>query len=114
MKWAVAQGFRQDNPAGEAISAVLPRQNGKGKRHHRALPHGEVAGAIAAVCASGSGAAVKLAFEFLILTAARSGEVRHMTWSEVDMDAAIWTVPAERMKAGANTVSHCVHGRWRC
>ena len=100
MKWAVAQGFRQDNPAGEAISAVLPRQNGIGKRHHPALPHGEVAGAIAAVCASGSGRAVKLAFEFLILTAARSGEVRHMTWSEVDMDAAIWTVPAERMKAG--------------
>ena len=100
MKWAVAQGFRQDNPAGEAISAVLPRQNGIGKRHHPALPHGEVAGAIAAVCASGSGTAVKLAFEFLILTAARSGEIRHMTWSEVDMDAAIWTVPAERTKAG--------------
>ena len=100
MKWAVAQGFRQDNPAGEAISAVLPRQNGIGKRHHPALPHGEVAGAIAAVCASGSGAAVKLAFEFLILTAGRSGEIRHMTWSEVDMDAAIWTVPAERTKAG--------------
>ena len=56
--------------------------------------------AIEAVRASGSGAAVKLAFEFLILTAARSGEVRHMMWSEVDLDTAIWTIPADRMKAG--------------
>ena len=100
MKWAVAKGFRQDNPCGETIGAVLPKQNGKGERHHPALPHGEVGGAIEAVRASGTGAVVKLAFEFLILTAARSGEIRHMTWSEVDMDAAIWTVPDERMKAG--------------
>ena len=100
MKWAVAQGFRQDNPAGDAIGAALPKQNGKAKRHHRALPHGEVASAIEAVRASGSGAVVKLAFELLILTAARSGEVRHMMWSEVDLDTTIWTIPAERMKAG--------------
>ena len=100
MKWAVAQGFRQDNPCGDAIGAVLPKQNGKGKHHHRALPHSEVAGAIEAVRASRSGRAVKLAFEFLILTAARSGEVRHMTWSEIDINPAIWTIPAERMKAG--------------
>ena len=100
MKWAVAQGFRQDNPAGDAIGAALPKQNGKAKRHHRALPHGEVASAIEAVRASGSSAAVKLAFEFLILTAARSGEVRHMMWSEVYLDTAIWTIPADRMKAG--------------
>ncbi len=100
MKWAVAQGFKQDNPCGDAIGAVLPKQNGKGKLHHQALPHSEVAGAIKAVRTSGSGAAVKLAFEFLILTAARSGEVRLMTWSEVDTNAVIWTIPAERMKAG--------------
>jgi len=42
----------------------------------------------------------KLALEFLILTAARSGEVRHMEWSEIDWDAVIWTIPKERMKAG--------------
>jgi len=40
------------------------------------------------------------ALEFTILTAARSGEVRGMTWSEIDLDAAIWTVPADRMKMG--------------
>ncbi|WP_150112545.1 tyrosine-type recombinase/integrase, partial [Ferrovum myxofaciens] len=37
--------------------------------------------------------------EFLILTAARSGEARGMTWAEVDLNSAIWTIPAERMKA---------------
>lgn len=42
----------------------------------------------------------RLALEALILTAARSGEVRGARWSEVDLDAATWTVPAERMKAG--------------
>ena len=43
---------------------------------------------------------MKLAFEFLILTAARSGEVRLATWDEIDTEAATWTVPASRMKAG--------------
>ena len=100
MKWAVAQGYRPDNPAGDAIGTVLPKHKGTGKRHHRALPYGEVAGAIELACTSGASMAVKLAFEFLVLTAARSGEVRLMTWHEVDIEAAIWTIPAERMKAG--------------
>ena len=42
--------------------------------------------------------AVKLAFEFLVLTAARSGEVRGAEWAEVDLTAGAWTVPATRMK----------------
>ena len=41
----------------------------------------------------------KLAFEFLVLAAARSGEVRLARWNEIDLDADVWTVPAERMKA---------------
>ena len=40
------------------------------------------------------------ALQFLAMTAARSGEVRGMTWAEVDLDKALWTVPAARMKAG--------------
>ena len=43
---------------------------------------------------------VKSAIEFAILTAARSGEVRLATWDEIDVDARVWTIPAERMKAG--------------
>ena len=98
MKWAVAQGFRQDNPAGDAIGAALPRSNGV-QKHFRALPHADVAGALAKVRASGAAVTTKLAFEFLVLTAARSGEARLATWDEVDLAAALWTVPAERMKA---------------
>ena len=100
MKWAVAQGYRADNPAGDAIGAALPRHNGKAKSHHQALPHGEVAAAIQTVRGSGAGIVAKLAFEFLILTAARSGEVRFATWDEIDRGTATWTVPASRMKAG--------------
>ena len=101
MRWAIAEGHRLDNPAGEILTAALPRNNGNGgPRHHRALPYGEVAGAIAAVRASGAGMSTRLAFEFLVLTAARSGEVRLATWTEIDMSAAIWTVPASRMKSG--------------
>ena len=98
MKWAVAQGHRQNNPAGEAIAAALPR-NSVVRKHMAALPHGDVADALARVRASAAGTSTKLAFEFLVLTAARSGDVRLATWDEIDLLAAVWTVPAERMKA---------------
>ena len=100
MRWAIAEGHRLDNPAGEILTAALPRNNGNGPRHHRALPYGDVAGALAAVRASGAGMSTRLAFEFLVLTAARSGEVRLATWDEIDVEARVWTVPGERMKAG--------------
>ena len=98
MKWAFAKGYRQDNPAGDALAQALPRHT-VARRHLRALPHGEVAGAIQAVRASRASAPVKLAFEFLVLTATRSGEVRLATWDEMDLDAAVWLVPGARMKA---------------
>ncbi|MCY4394975.1 MAG: tyrosine-type recombinase/integrase [Rhodospirillaceae bacterium] len=97
MKWAVAQGYRQDNPAGDAIGAALPR-NGRAKAHQRALPYQGVSGALEAVKASHAAPATVLAVEFLVLTACRSGEVRQATWAEIDMAAAVWTIPAERMK----------------
>ena len=97
MKWAVAQGYRQDNPAGDAIGAALPK-NGNGKTHHAAVPHGDMAAAIEAVRRSSAGAVAKLAFELLVLTACRSGEVRGARWDEIDFGSATWTVPAERMK----------------
>ena len=56
----------------------------------RALPHAEVAATIRTVWASGATTAVKLAFEFLVLTAARSGEVRGARWAEIDMCSHVW------------------------
>ena len=98
MKWAVAQGHRGDNPAGDAIAAALPKGGGV-RQHQRALPFREVGAALARVRTSDSYRPAALAFEFLVLTACRSGEVRFATWDEIDFTSATWTIPAQRMKA---------------
>ena len=99
MRWAVAEGFRDDNPAGEAIGAALPK-NGVVRQHHKALPHEKVGDALLKVRNSNAHPLTKLAFEFLVLTACRSGEVRGARWDEVDVEAGTWIVSAERMKTG--------------
>ena len=98
MKWAIAMGYRPDNPAGDALGQALGRQQAI-VQHMRALPHGAVADALATVRASQASVTIKRAFEFLVLTAARSGEVRLATWDEMDLDASVWAIPAARMKA---------------
>ena len=98
MKWAIAQGHRSDNPAGDAIGEALPKIS-RSRRHHRALPYAAVGDAVGRVRASGAWGATKAAFELLVLTGARSGEVRGARWGEIDFEAATWTVPAGRMKA---------------
>ena len=97
MEWAVAMGYRTSNPCGR-VDLVLGRQQHQ-TRHMPALPHGEVAAAVAAVRGARARPVVKLAFEFLVLTAGRSGEVRGARWSELDAAAGVWTIPATRMKA---------------
>ena len=67
--------------------------------HQRALPHAEVAAALTRVRESGAYPATALAFEFLVLTACRSGELRGARWDEVDAETATWTVPPIRIKA---------------
>ena len=99
-KWAVAQQYRADNPAGDAIGAALPK-TGARVSHQRALPHAEVAGALATIRDTGAWPATKLAFELLVLTATRSGETRLATWDEIDLDNRVWTIPAERTKTAA-------------
>ena len=96
LEWAIAMNLRDDNPA-DRVRPVLGPQ-GNIVQHMAALPHREVAGALAMVRASGANPAVKLAFEFLVLTAARSGEVRGARWDEMDTTAHVWAVPATRMK----------------
>jgi integrase len=108
MKWAIAQGWRQDNPA-EAIAQALPKRDKSQKEHRKALTYAEVADCTKAVQASGAGLSTILAFEFLVLTATRSGETRGALWEEIDLGfpatagkaakPAVWTIPASRMKA---------------
>ncbi|MDE0139347.1 MAG: tyrosine-type recombinase/integrase [bacterium] len=96
-EWAKAEGLRADNPAGSALAAVLPRPKAR-TTHHRALPHRELAAALAKVEASRAAVATKLAARFLALTATRTSEVRLAAWSEIEGDT--WTIPGERMKSG--------------
>ena len=98
MKWAMAQGYRTDNPAGDALLAALPRRPTP-VRHRRALSHGDVGEALAKVRGAKTWEGIRLAFEFLVLTATRSAEVRLATWREVDLVSMVWTIPEERMKA---------------
>jgi integrase len=99
MKWAIANNFRSGNPAGEAIDAALPRTP-RFRAHHRALHYTEVPAVIGAVRSSGALPVTRLSLEFLVLTAARSGEVRLAAWEEMDPKARTWVISAGRMKAG--------------
>ena len=98
-RWAMAHGFMDTNPAGEAIDGALPPMP-KVKAHLRTLPYQEVGDALRTVGASQASLAAKLCFRFLVLTAARSGEARGATWDEMDLDGRVWRIPPERMKAG--------------
>jgi len=96
-KWAKASGFRTgDNPA-EDITEVLPKLSRK-QVHLRALPYADVPAFIQKL-RHYEGVSVRLAYEFLILTAARTSEVLDAKWSEIDFEAKTWIVPAIRMKS---------------
>lgn len=80
------------------LDKLLPKPTRVKKvSHHPAMPHSEVPAFMMELSKNGSVSA--LALRFLILTAARSGEVLHAQWNEIDRSAAVWTVPATRMKA---------------
>ena len=98
-RWAMAHGFMETNPAGEAIDGALPPMP-KVKSHLRALPYQEVGLALETVEASQASMPANLCFRFLVLTAARSGEARGATWDEIDLQDQVWRIPSERMKAG--------------
>jgi integrase len=99
--WATARGYRSgENPARWKghLDKLLPAPSKVAKvEHHTALPISEV-GAFMARLRKAEGMGAR-ALEFAILTATRSGEVRGATWSEIDFKAAVWVIPAERMKA---------------
>jgi len=101
LDWATARHYRQgENPARWKghLDMLLPAPSKVQKvEHHRALPIDDMASFMSSLRKREGMAA--LALEFAILCASRSGEVRGATWSEIDLVAAIWTIPADRMKA---------------
>ena len=102
LDWATAHGYRQGlNPArwkGHLDAILAPASKVTKVEHHAALPAAAV-GAFMRDLRGHDGMGAR-ALEFAVLTAARSGEVRGARWSEIDLDARVWTVPAERMKMG--------------
>ncbi len=98
---AKAKGLRSgENPAAwrDNLKELLPARQKLTRGHHAALPFERVPEFVAALRRR-PGLDAR-ALEFCILTAARSGEVLGASWSEIDIDKAVWTVPARRMKAG--------------
>jgi integrase len=102
LDWATARGYRRgENPArwrGHLENLLPARSKVRRVEHHAALPYSEI-GAFIAELRRQAGIAAR-ALEFLILTAARTGEVIRARWSEMNLKDELWTIPAERMKAG--------------
>lgn len=102
LDWAGAHGYRSgENPArwrGNLDKVLAAPRKVAPTKHYAAVPLSDAAQVMAAIrYKAGTGAR---ALEFLVLTAARSGEVRGAQWGEIDLDAGLWVVPKERMKAG--------------
>lgn len=84
-------------PPADECDQQVASQSAQSPRSHRGLALFKVAAFVGKLRERES--IGRLAFEFLILTAARSGEVRGALWSEIDLTERTWTIPAERMKA---------------
>jgi integrase len=102
LDWATVRGYRQgDNPArwrGHLDKLFPALKKGTRVKHHAALPFARV-GAFMADLHKQEGVAAR-ALEFLILTATRTSEVTDARWDEINLSTGVWTIPAERMKAG--------------
>jgi integrase len=103
LNWAKAHGLREgENPAewrGHLEHALAAPSRVSPRTHQPALPVAAVAEFMCRLRKEQSDIGAK-ALEFAMLTAARDGEVRGMTWDEIDLQSSIWTIPADRMKAG--------------
>ena len=99
LKWAVAHGLRTDNPAApDALGGVL--RPPLVAVPYRALPHADVAAALARVRVCDAWIGTRLLLEAQVLTVVRPGEARGALWPEFDMDRARWAIPAGRTRDG--------------
>jgi integrase len=98
MRWCWAHQLVAANPV-TVVDHLLPQRPPKRERvrHHPAMPWRSVPAFVSAL-RRGKPSSTRALLEFIVLTAARSGEARAMQWNEVDEQARLWTVPASRMK----------------
>ena len=99
--WAIAKGYRTLALPLAAVNKSLPKVRVKAA-HHNALPYAQLPAFLSRLRERES--IGRLAFEALILTAARSGEIRLAVWTEIDLAAKLWTIAEERMKTGCEHV----------
>jgi integrase len=107
LSWAAAKQFRNgENPArwqGGALSHLLPAISKVQKiEHHKAVPYSEIPTLMDEL--RGLDTVGAKALRFTLITASRTGEVIGARWSEVEVDSAIWTIPADRMKNGQSHI----------
>jgi integrase len=96
---AHAKGWRSSEAPMRAVNQLMRRIRQPKAGHFAAMPYGDLPAFVERLTAADSSVG-RLALQFLILTAARPGEVRNAKWSEIDLEAAEWRIPPERMKAG--------------
>ena len=101
LDWAFANGYRATEAPMRSITRGLPRQP-QAVRHHAAVQYCDVARFLLQLRERET--IGRLALEFAILTAARSGEVRNSEWREINLSSKLWTIPAARMKSGREHV----------
>ncbi len=111
LDWAYSNGWRETEAPMRSITRGLPAQPRK-KRHHAALPYADVPRFLEKLAAQDITVS-RLALRMLILTACRSGEIRGAEWKEIDVKRRLWTIPAERMKAGTEHVVPLDNGSWK-
>ena len=95
--FAISKEWRGHNPAGRAVTTALPTPEKKVKQY-TTVDYREVASVLSAVRESKASLTARLAFEFMILTAARSGEARLAQWDEIDLTDRVRTIPGHRTK----------------
>ena len=96
---AISREWATENPAANGgLDAAIPALRNVKTVHHAAAPHAAVSGILARLMASSVAPSLIACLRFLVLTACRNQEAREAAWTEIDLDAKIWTIPAERMK----------------
>ena len=104
--WAVAKGYREASLPMTVINKGLPRRTAAAG-HFEAMAYDDVPRFVTKLRERET--VGRLALELTILTATRSGEVRHARWSEIDLDGGLWTIPAEKqLKRKSNPAPHVV------
>ncbi|MDE0450804.1 MAG: integrase arm-type DNA-binding domain-containing protein [Gammaproteobacteria bacterium] len=99
LEWARINEYRSEGSPVEIVRRSLPKR-AAGPKHHDALHWSEVGAALVKIDATNCASSTKRAIRFTALTAARQIEVRRATWEQFDLEAAVWTKPAESMKTG--------------